>query len=293
MRIRNEVPRRRVTWIRVLFWVIAFLVTAFSAVYQRVTGPTHPLNGEVFVGGQSVRYELPRSAETTADAVVRLDAPAAVSGQLVWRRYKTGDAYSEARMVRDEKGLTAHLPAQPMAGKLQYHLVLNDGGKEVLVPPGGETVIRFKGPVPPWAMFPHILFMFLAMLLAARTGLEAIGGLGRLRYHMWGTFAFLVIGGFIFGPLVQYYAFATWWSGVPLGWDLTDNKTLIALVAWLIALIIIGLRRPIRARERWAAFLAVVVMLGIFMVPHSLYGSELDYSRLEQGAPIHEAIGSG
>jgi hypothetical protein len=293
MHICNETPRRHVTWIRFLFWVIAFIITAFSAVYQRVTGPTYPLRGEVFVAGQEVDYELPRNAETTGDAVVRIDVPATVDGTTVWRRFKTDDPYTETSMVRDEKGLTAHLPAQPMAGKLQYHIVLNDGGKTAMVPPEGATVIRFKGHVPLWAMLPHILFMFLAMLLAARTGLEAIGGLGRLRSHMWGTFAFIIVGGFIFGPLVQHYAFGTWWSGVPLGYDLTDNKTLIALVAWVIALVVIGIRRPVRARERWAAFLAVVVMLGIFMIPHSLYGSELDYSKLETGVPVHEAIGSG
>ncbi len=293
MNICNETPRRGATWIRSLFWVIALLVTASSAVYQRVTGPTYPLRGEVFVGGQAVSYELPRSADTAADATVRIDVPPGVSGKIVWRRYRTDDPYTEAGMVRDEKGLMAHLPAQPMAGKLQYHMVLEDGGEKVMVPPQGATVIRFKGHVPLWAMLPHILFMFLAMLLAARTALEAIWNQGQLRCHAWWTFAFLIIGGFIFGPVVQHYAFGTWWSGVPFGWDLTDNKTLVALVAWLIAIVIIGVRRPIRARERWAAFIAVVVMLGIFMVPHSLYGSELDYSKLESGVPVHEAIGSG
>ena len=60
-----------------------------------------------------------------------------------------------------------------------------------------------------------------------------------------------------------------------------------------VALVIIGVRRPIRARERWAVLIATIVMLGIFMIPHSLYGSELDYSKLETGATVTEAIGSG
>jgi len=284
---------RGVRWLRILFWVLAFIITAASAVYQRVTGPTYPLKGEVFIADQTVRYEIPRSAETTGDALVSIAVPATVTGKALWKRYKTDDALAEAPMVRDAEGLSAHLPVQPPAGKLQYHLVLSDGEREVRLPEGGATVIRFKGPVPSWAMHPHILFIFLAMLLAARTGLEAMRPMGQLRCHAWWTLGFLLVGGLIFGPIVQHFAFGAAWTGVPLGWDLTDNKTLIAFVVWVLALILLGVRRPIRARERWAVFIAAVVMLGIFMIPHSLYGSELDYSKLESGASVTEAIGQG
>jgi len=32
---------------------------------------------------------------------------------------------------------------------------------------------------------------------------------------------------------VQHYAFGQLWTGVPFGWDLTDNKTLLAALAWV------------------------------------------------------------
>ena len=284
---------RGVRWLRVLFWTLAFIITLASAVYQRVTGPTYPLRGEIFIAGQTVRYEIPRSAETTSDALVSIPVPAIVTGKALWKRYKTDDALAEAPMVRDAEGLSAHLPVQPPAGKLQYHLVLNDGENEVRLPEGNATVIRFKGPVPPWAMLPHILFIFLAMLLAARTGLEAMRPMGQLRCHAWWTLGFLLVGGLVFGPIVQQFAFGAAWTGIPFGWDLTDNKTLIAFIAWVIALILLGVSRPIRARERWAAIIAAIVMLGIFMIPHSMYGSELDYSKLESGVSVTEAIGQG
>ncbi len=276
-----------------MFWVLAVIITLASAVYQRVTGPTYPLEGEVFIAGQTVHYELLRSAVTTGDAPVSIAVPATVTGAVLWKRYKTDDALTETPMVRDAEGLSAHLPVQPPAGKLQYHLVLNDGEREAMLPEGGATVIRFKDPVPLWALHPHILFMFLAMLLAARTGLEALRPMGQLRCHAWWTAGFLFAGGFVFGPIVQQYAFGQAWTGFPYGGDLTDNKVLIAFVVYAVALIILGVRRPIRARERWAAVIATIVMLGIFMIPHSMYGSELDYSKLESGVTITEAIGSG
>jgi len=284
---------RSIRRLRVLFWLLAVIITLASAVYQRVTGPTYPLEGEIFIAGQTVHYEIPRNEETTGDALVSIAVPATVTGAVFWKRYKTDDALTETPMVRDAEGLSAHLPVQPPAGKLRYHLVLDDGEHKVKLPEDGATVVRFKDPVPLWAIVPHVLFMFLAMLLAARTGLEAIRPTGQLRCHAWWTFGFLFAGGFVFGPIVQQYAFGQAWTGFPYGCDLTDNKVLIAFIAYAVALIVLGVRRPIRARERWAAVIATIVMLGIFMIPHSMYGSELDYSKLESGVSVTEAIGQG
>ena len=33
-------------------WLIAFLLTIITAVYQRVTGPTYPVSGEATIDGE-------------------------------------------------------------------------------------------------------------------------------------------------------------------------------------------------------------------------------------------------
>jgi hypothetical protein len=77
----------------------------------------------------------------------------------------------------------------------------------------------------------------------------------------------------ILGPLVQKFAFGELWTGVPFGWDLTDNKTLIALIFWILAVLMNRKKdRPIYTA------LAAVVLLLVFSIPHSMFGSELDYS---------------
>ena len=75
----------------------------------------------------------------------------------------------------------------------------------------------------------------------------------------------------IMGPLVQKYAFNELWAGVPYGWDLTDNKTLIAIVAWIIAYFFNR-----RQESRYWVVAAMVVTMVIFSIPHSLFGSQLD-----------------
>ena len=78
--------------------------------------------------------------------------------------------------------------------------------------------------------------MFIAMLLSTAAGLEALSG-GKYSYRLtlW-TSGLLFIGGMILGPVVQKFAFGEFWTGIPWGFDLTDNKTLIAMVAWGVAI---------------------------------------------------------
>ncbi|MEI6614889.1 MAG: hypothetical protein WCL37_08320, partial [Chrysiogenales bacterium] len=77
-------------------------------------------------------------------------------------------------------------------------------------------------------------------------------------------------GGLILGPLVQKYAFGAFWTGFPLGHDLTDSKTLLAVMVWLGAFFL-------RKKSRWWTLLATVLMIVIYLIPHSLLGSELNY----------------
>ena len=79
-------------------------------------------------------------------------------------------------------------------------------------------------------------------------------------------------GGFILGPMVQHEAFGPWWAGFPFDTDLTDNKTLISFLFFLLAL---ATRKW--KYNRWVVALAVMVMIAVFTIPHSTNGSEYNY----------------
>jgi hypothetical protein len=80
-----------------------------------------------------------------------------------------------------------------------------------------------------------------------------------------------MIGGMVLGPVVQKYAFNEWWAGVPFGFDLTDNKTLIAFIAWVLALLMIRKK----SAPVWVVAASLITII-IFSIPHSLYGSQLN-----------------
>ncbi|OGD22837.1 MAG: hypothetical protein A2W03_03650 [Candidatus Aminicenantes bacterium RBG_16_63_16] len=259
---------------KLVVWFLAFIITAASAVYQRRTGPTYHLRGKVEVAGTSVKYELPRSAETSADCKVDVAVAAPeVTGKILYKRFKTSDAWAKVSMARQDGRLVGLLPKQPAAGKLDYRVVLTDRGQDVSLTGEKPVIIRFKDHVPLGVLLAHVIVMFGAMLLSTRAGLAALDKKDHPRLFGAWTLLFLFVGGFVLGPLVQRLAFGAWWTGVPLGWDLTDNKTLIALVIWIIAMVA-GRKGP---RARGWILAASVIMLVIFLIPHSLLGSELKY----------------
>jgi hypothetical protein len=261
---------------KALLWFLAVVITLASAYYQRTTGPTYPVSGSVEVDGTEIRFELPRSAETVADAEVAVAAaPQAIEGYLTYKRFKTADAWTQVLLTRDGERLVGSLPKQPAAGKLEYQVVLVSRQKETPLT-AAPLVIRFKDPVPAFLLVPHILIMFLGMLFSTRAGLAALDKQANPRTFVLWAFWLQLAGGFILGPLVQKFAFGVLWSGIPLGFDLTDNKTLISFLFWVAALIAGRKGRPARG---WV-LAAAVVNLAIYLVPHSLLGSELDYSKL-------------
>jgi hypothetical protein len=262
----------------VILWVLALVITLASALFQRMTGPTYPITGNLTIGGRSVEYRLHRSQGGDDDHKVSIRIPdQSLEGVLSYKRFKTEDPWIDLPMRQEGEYLVGYLPHQPPAGKLQYHVKLIHEGDEVALPQTGSVVIRFKGAVPAWALVPHIILMFVAMVVSTRAGLQAIvTGEGLKRYTLW-SIALVFVGGLVFGPMVQKYAFGELWTGVPLGIDLTDNKTLIAFLGWLVATIAVLKGKSPRAFVLGAS----ILMLAIFLIPHSVLGSELDYSEME------------
>ena len=254
------------------------MVTVLAAYYQRVTGPTYPLSGTISFQGENIDFRFDRSHGGADDAAVRLQVrDTNATATLCWRRFKTDDEWSEEPMTKEGDDLVGRLPWQPPAGKVIYFVRLRSDTEVMLVPTREPVVMRFKGEVPTAILIVHIVTMFGAMLCSTRAGLEAFRESARpSRIVIW-TLALLFTGGFILGPIVQKYAFDAYWTGWPWGSDLTDNKTLVALVAWIIAFF--GLRS--QRRSRFWIFFASLVTLLVFLIPHSIFGSEIDYSQTD------------
>jgi len=259
---------------KTLFWLLSFLITASFAVFQRMTGPTYPVKGGSVAGTGISSYRLPRSCTVGGDdSFVRISYKDQLEGRVEWRRYKTADPLQTEPLEAKDGLLSFALPTQPPAGKLEYRVFVKPPSGELELS-RGPVVARFKSPVPAGILVPHIILMFLFMLFAVRIFLSAAFNLEPVKHSVPATVIFLLLGGFVFGPLTQYYAFGQAWTGFPFGYDLTDNKTLLMLLAWLPALWTVLKHKNSRP---WL-LLAFAVTAAVYLVPHSLFGSELDHS---------------
>ena len=96
-----------------------------------------------------------------------------------------------------------------------------------------------------------------------------------VRYLLW-TMIFAFIGGFPLGYIVAYLAFGVGWGGIPIGWDITDNKTVILFIFWLFTFILArrGLKgeRMVISKKAYMslALASLIVTFVAFVIPHSI-----------------------
>jgi len=270
-----------------VFWVLAVVITLSASYYQRATGPTNPKS----VQGAGYTLSCPRSMRTDIDPQqakgdwerlgktsilnVRIKGkegftiPAETPVLLYYKRARTHDEWEMVKGTVESQGrLRFTLPSQPPAGKLAYFLEIDNA----TLLKDDPVVARFRNNVPAWALIPHILFMYAVMLLSTFCGLLALRNDDRRKKYIYLTLAALFIGGFILGPMIQKFAFGAFWTGWPLGEDLTDTKTLIAACFWIIALLFSN-----KKTGRALAIIAAIALLVIYSIPHSASGSEFNY----------------
>ena len=248
------------------------------AVFQRMTGPSYPMRGVAELSKEEIiRYRLPRSDEGRGKLEISIPEPSSnAQAILEWRRYPTEEPFQKLEMKPDGEGrVRATIPQQPPAGKVEYRIVVRGAGETIAIPTAEAVVARYRGSVPAGVLIPHILAMFGSMLVSTRALLEVLRpSKPSARGLVLTSMALLITGGLVLGPIVQKFAFGAFWTGWPFGHDLTDNKTLIAFLAWLPATVIAA--RGLRTRA--AVIIGWIVMMGIFLIPHSMRGSEYDWS---------------
>ena len=195
------------------------------------------------------------------DEILRLASTAGLKGELSYpkgRHCRAVDCGSDdGRWSGSDRGAAASVS---VAGKLEYKIQLHSGNESAWVNEERPTVISVSRRSALWVLVPHVVCMFLGLLLAARAGLDAALG-QEDRKLVIACVTFLTVGGMILGPIVQKAAFGEYWTGWPFGPDLTDNKTVVAWIGWIVA--------AIAKKPRYAVIAALATFV-VFAIPHSV-----------------------
>ena len=160
----------------------------------------------------------------------------------------------------------------------------------------------------------HVLFIVGAIFFVIGAGIMAFRylktgkGFNKLVQVTGISTGMIFIGGFPLGFIVAYQVFGTPWTGIPFGWDITDNKTLVIFIFFAVTLFMVrgtitnafnagkGRRCPYRAlgllwgktrekkrgakvgatdmisHERFAKLVVMgsILTVALYLIPHSL-----------------------
>lgn len=270
-------PQKKISNRRFWFWISAAAFTLLTVIYQRLTGPTNPYRGIYVIENATHHYKLGRSPECGFPYEIIFPGSDVDQAELFWREYPTERPWKSVPMKKYDANFQASIPSQPPAGKVEYYIQLKTKHSEIIQIPNEKNriIARFKNPVPVWALLPHIVLMFTGMLLSNKLGISVFLKEPLQNNLVWITFLCLFFGIGIFGPIVQKFAFGQYWTGWPIGTDLTDNKSLAVLLIWIFPVWRVWRKRDVRTSLKIASISTLI----IFLIPHSLLGSEYDYSR--------------
>jgi hypothetical protein len=132
----------------------------------------------------------------------------------------------------------------------------------------------------------HIVLMLVALMLLIHAFYYAFNYLwnrqdwivGKSASSLFWGIACYGVSAFPLGIWIEYEKYGTYWTGVPLGWDITDSKTLFNFVYW--AVVVILLKGTIFSKDKnkdmvsyktyaWVAILGgILTMVVRFAIPH-------------------------
>lgn len=194
----------------------------------------------------------------------------------------------------EEDIFEASMPVHPKGVKAWYYIEVKrqttQGETKITLPdknsPDFKPVkLKFEGYVPAYIIIPHVLSIFGAIFFAVLTLFSAIDVRKvkrtlkeSIKFPVW-TVILMLLGFLPFGIAMNYFAFGTWWEAFPFGKDITDNKSQVILLFWLITLFLVkgtllgkGAEKNLVSDRGYSnmVIISFIITVAMYAIPHSI-----------------------
>lgn len=268
------------------------LITLLIFVVARRISKNRPTELEMSLGDIQITHSTVYEHVGPGQPEILLSVipPVEIDAEVRYRAPGT-EEFETVGMSEISKGTwSARLPARDKGGRLEYGLRISsektaEGGTATSSSEVGYYLIKFKGEVSVTIIILHVLCMFAAFffIIEALLGAFAILFKGEEREFVvaqsrW-VLLFTFLGGWPLGFALNWQTYGVLWEGFPFGYDITDNKTQLIAIFWIIIAALSWKSFACRRTGRdlagagvyaVAVIIASILSLGLYLVPHSL-----------------------
>jgi len=188
-----------------------------------------------------------------------------------------------ASIPHHKKGTKAwyYIEAQNQIADKEIAVTLPDKNSPNFKP----ILLKFEGHVSPYIILSHVFCNFAAIffsVLAIFSAVDLKKGKSTLKKSVLFSlfaFIFLFIGFFPLGWALNYFTFGSLWEAFPFGTDVTDNKSQITFLFWLVTLLLVkgtilgkNPSKNLVSEKTYSTMVIIsfVVTVVMYLIPHSL-----------------------
>jgi len=162
--------------------------------------------------------------------------------------------------AEDNEGNKVILPKQKNTGKIKLYQLRSEGKPSFLL-----KLLHIMLMLTALIILIHALYYSASFLQNKNEDIP----LKLKNLILWGIITFFVTG-FPIGWIIEYQVLGNFWEGIPFGWDITDNKTLLILIYWLAIFIPYRLKKISPSTMSKLIIFGTIFTLVLFIIPHSI-----------------------
>lgn len=169
--------------------------------------------------------------------------------------YSDDGFLTESTVTMKERGgnFFGDIPGTKKNLRFSYYIEAEDTTGNMTLAPGYAPLNSFSfrvlgsERVTPALLWSHVIVIIGGlgiMVVTAISGLVYLARRTQRNFQRTVKFAgistgLVFLGGFPLGWAVAYQRYGVPWTGIPFGWDITDNKTLLILLMWMGAVLLV------------------------------------------------------